>query len=55
MLGLHQIMTNSGPIYELKNYGFLALIKLLSSDRKLALTSMSGSDWHTIKQKLYNS
>ena len=29
-------------------------VKLLSSDRKLAFTSISGSDWHTNKQKVYN-
>ena len=28
-----------------------AVVKLLSSDRNLAFTSMSGSDWHTSKQK----
>ena len=26
MLGLHQVTTNLGPIYELKNYGFLRLV-----------------------------
>ena len=31
-----------------------AVVKLLLSDRKLAFTSMSGSDWHTSKQKVYN-
>ena len=38
-----------------KNLDFLdswAVVKLLSSDRKLAFTSMSGSDWHTSKQKV---
>ena len=32
----------------------LEIVKILSSDRKLALTSISGSDWHTSKQKVYN-
>ena len=57
MLGLHRIMTNLRPIYELRNYGFLGLVssrKLLSSDRKLAFTSIPGGDWHTSKQKVYN-
>ena len=31
-----------------------AVVKLLSSNRKLAFTSMSGSDRHTSKQKVYN-
>ena len=26
MLGLHRIATNLGPIYELKNFGFLGLV-----------------------------
>ena len=42
---------------ELRVLDFLdssAVVKLLSSDRKLALTSVSGSDWHRSKQKLYN-
>ena len=26
MLGLHQIATNLGPIYELKNFGFLGIV-----------------------------
>ena len=42
---------------ELRVLDFLdssAIVKHLSSDIKLALTSMSGSDWHTSKQKLYN-
>ena len=29
-------------------------MKLLSSDRELAFTSMLGSDWHTRKQKVFN-
>ena len=54
MLGLHRITTDLGPIYELKIMDFLeswAVVKLLSSYRKL---SMSGSDWHTRKQIVYN-
>ena len=60
MLSLRGLATDSGPIYELKNSAFLGFVsscqtcKLLSSDRKLAFTSMSGSDWHTSKQKVYN-
>ena len=57
MLGLHRIATNLGPIYELKIMDFLdswADIKLLLLVRKVAFTSISGSDWHTSKQKIYN-
>ena len=31
-----------------------AVVRLLSPNRKLAFTSISGSDWHTDKQKVYN-
>ena len=31
-----------------------AVVKLLSLVRKLAFTSMLGSDWHTIKQRVYD-
>ena len=58
LVGLHRIATNLGPIYELKNSDFLdswAINKLVSLDRKLAFTSISGSDWYTSKQKVYNS
>ena len=46
MLDLHRIATNLGPNYELKILDFAwAVVKLVSSDRKLAFTSMWGSDW----------
>ena len=57
MLGLHQNATNLEQIYELKILDCLdlwAVVKLLSSDRKLVFTSFSGSNWHTSKQKVYN-
>ena len=57
MIGLHRIATNLGPKYELqKILRFLiswAVVKLLSSDRKLVFTSMSGSDWHTRVNKKF--
>ena len=57
MLGLHRITTNLGPIKSWKILDFLdswAVGTLLSSDRKLVFTSMSESDWHMSKQKVYN-
>ena len=55
ILGLHLIATNLEPIYEFKIMDFLdswAVVKLLSSDRKLVFTSMSGRDLHTSKKSI---
>ena len=62
MLGLHPgVYTKSRPSEDrFPNWKILdfldswAVVKHLSLDRKLAFTSMLGSDWHTNKQKVYN-
>ena len=56
MLGLHPIAANLGPIYELKDSGFLGLVNnrltFIVRTQASIYTSMSGSDWHA--SKVYN-
>ena len=48
MLGLHRIATNLGPIYKLKNFGFLGLV----SSRETFIIKLQASIYIDVGERL---